>query len=80
MLKTTIIASIVAILAFVATHYTWDRNKAVSLIAACVGLVASAVAVIVAFVGAVVITFKIIPVLILLAAAYILYRRFVAKN
>lgn len=80
MLGTTIIASVIAFLGGAAAYYSWNQNKAISVVAALIGTIAAAVAVILAFVGAVLLIFRIIPILLLVGLLWLLWRRFADRS
>ncbi len=76
MLETTIIASVIALLGGAAAYYGWRNHKLVSLLGGAIGIIAAAVAIIGAFIGALAVIFKIIPVLILAGLIWLLWRIF----
>ena len=75
MFGATVTFTVLAICTAASGFFTWDRNKGVSLLLGGATVVLSSIALILAFVGAVVGFFKFLPILLLLAGCYILYRR-----
>lgn len=71
---TFIWASLIAFLAGAASYYSWDRNKALSLFAAVVAVIAALLGSIMAFFSAVVFFIRLIPFLLLLGTVFILCR------
>ncbi len=74
MLQTTIIASVIALLAGLATFYGWQHNKVIAVVTALVCAVSAAVAVIVAFAGTVVMIMRIIPILLLVFGIWLVWK------
>ncbi|MCK7638016.1 hypothetical protein M0E82_08410 [Corynebacterium sp. P7202] len=75
MFGATVTFTVLAVCTAVAGFFTWERNKGVSFLLGGATIVLSSIALILAFVGAVVGFFKILPILLLLVGCYILYRR-----
>ncbi len=74
MLQTTIIASVIALLAGLATFYGWQNNKLIAVVTALVCALSAAVAVIAAFVGTVIMVMRIIPILLLVFGIWLLWK------
>lgn len=79
-MPTTITLIVIAVLAGAAAYYSWGRNRAVSIASGAICLVTSAIATIAAFVWALGVIFKIIPILLLVAAIWIVYKAFTADK
>ncbi|MDH2456584.1 hypothetical protein QDW14_08885 [Corynebacterium bovis] len=80
MFKTTVIAVIVAVLAAVGAYALWSRSRAASVALGLVCLVASAVAVLTAFIGAVAVAFKILPIILLILGIVIVWKAFSGRS
>lgn len=80
MLETTIIASVIALVGGAAAYYGWQNHKLVSIIGGAVGIVAAAVAIIGAFIGALAVIFKLIPILILVGIIWLLWKIFGSRS
>lgn len=76
MLETTIIASVIALIGGAVAYYGWGNHKLLSIIGGAIGIIAAAVAIIGAFIGALAVIFKLIPVLILAGLILLLWRIF----
>ncbi|AWB84532.1 hypothetical protein [Corynebacterium liangguodongii] len=74
MLKTTIIAVIIACLAGAVAYYGWRDHKGASIFGGVVGIIAAIVALFTAFIGALGLVFKFIPLIILAVLAWLLFR------
>ncbi|MEZ2122326.1 MULTISPECIES: hypothetical protein [unclassified Corynebacterium] len=75
MFGATVTFTVLAVITGVAGFFTWERNKMYSLALGAATIVLASIALILAFVGAVVGIFKILPILLILVGCYILYRR-----
>lgn len=79
MFESTLTAIVIAVLAAVAAYFSWNSNKAISLASGVVCVIASLFALLFAFLGAVVLAFKLLPLLLLAVGAFLVYRA-VTKN
>lgn len=74
MFESTLTALVIAVLAAVASYFSWSSNKAVSLGCGVVCVIASLFALLFAFLGAVVLAFKLLPLVVLAVGGYLVYR------
>ncbi|QGU08083.1 hypothetical protein COCCU_10830 [Corynebacterium occultum] len=80
MLSTTIIASVIAFLGGVAAYYTWKENRGLSIICGALGTLAAAIAVVLAFIGTLMLIMKIIPILLLVGMVWLCWYLFTRRN
>ncbi|WP_333620256.1 hypothetical protein [Dietzia sp.] len=70
----TLTAIIIAVLAGVGAYFAWSQNRMVAIACGVVCAVASSFAIIAAFVKAVALIFKLLPILLLVLAIWLIYR------
>lgn len=75
MFKTVLITLILAVLAGAGGWFGWRDNKALSVFLWIAALVCAVISLTTAFVGAVGVIFKILPIIVIVAAVYVLVRR-----
>lgn len=75
----TVTTIVIAVLAGVGAYFSWNENRLVSLACGVVCAIASAIATIAAFVWAVAVVFKLLPIILLVIAIWLIYRA-VAKR
>ncbi|AWB82510.1 hypothetical protein C3B44_09235 [Corynebacterium yudongzhengii] len=76
---TTATAIIIAILAGIGTVYTWDTNKLLSLALAAVTMIAGIIGTVGAFISALGLFFKLLPLVLVGVGIYLIYK-VVQKN
>lgn len=70
----TVTAIVIAVLAGIGTFYTWDRNKGLSMGLAVITLLAGAVGTIGAFVAALGLFFRILPLLLMVGGIWLIWK------
>lgn len=74
MFGTSLTALIIAALAGVGAYFAWSENRAVSIGLGVVCVVASAVAVLMAFLGTLALVFKLLPLVVLVIGVWFVWR------
>lgn len=76
----TITAIVIAVLAGIGTYYTWERNKGLSMGLAVVTAIAGAVGTLLAFVQALALVFKLLPILLLALGIWLIWKVARSRN
>lgn len=70
----TLTAIVIAVLAGVAAYFAWRQNRMVAIGLGVICAIASSLAIVAAFVKAVAVVFKLLPIILLIVAIYFIYR------
>lgn len=70
----TLTATIIAVLAGIAAFFAWRENRMVSIVCGFICAIASALAILAAFIKAVALVFKLLPIILLVLAIWLIYR------
>ena len=76
MFEATLTLTVIAALAGGVAYASWPKNKGLAAVFAVIGVLAAAGAVLTAFLGAVVLVLKIIPVLVLAGVIWVAWKIF----
>lgn len=74
MIASTFTALVIAILAAIAAYFSWNTNRPVALGCAIVCVIASLFALLFGFISAVALFFRLLPLLLLIAAGFLIYK------
>lgn len=69
----TLTATIIAVLAGVCAYFAWRENRMLSILCGFICLIASMLAIIAAFAKAVALLFKLLPIVLLVIAIWLIY-------
>ena len=70
----TLTATVIAVLAGVAAFFAWRENRMVSIVCGFICAIAASLAILAAFVKAVALVFKLLPIILLVLAIWLIYR------
>lgn len=70
----TLTATIIAVLAGIAAFFAWRENRMISIVCGFICAIASALAILAAFIKAVALVFKLLPIILLVLAIWLIYR------
>lgn len=70
----TLTATIIAVLAGIAAFFAWRENRIISIVCGFICAIASALAILAAFIKAVALVFKLLPIILLVLAIWLIYR------